>query len=141
MGFQQTNSNPCIYRASDEEERFLIAIYVNDIILAGKSDEKMKAIKKMLSARFEVKDICLPHHFLGVKVLQDQAKRSVWIGQPTYINTLLERFGMENSKPVKTSVYCGSRLVKARDSDKAVDQTFQSAVRCLLYLSTGLNWT
>ena len=96
------------------------------------------------TAELQVKEIHMPaadmvllHHFLGVKVVQDQAKRSVWIGQPTYINALLERFGMENSKPVKTPVSCGSRLVKARDSDKPVDQTFyQSAVGCLLYLST-----
>ena len=99
LGFQQTNSDSCNYRAS-EGEMFFIAIYVDDIILAGKSGEKMKAVKEMLFANFDMKDMGLLHHFLGVKVVQNQTKRSVWIGQ----NTLLERFGMENSKPVS----CGS---------------------------------
>ena len=70
MGFQQTNSDPCIYRAS-EGEMFFIAVYVDDIILAGKSDKKIKAVKEMLASRFEVKDMGLLHYFVGVKIVQD----------------------------------------------------------------------
>ena len=87
--------------------------------------------------RFEVKVTGLLHYFLGLKIVQNQAKGSVWIGQPTYTVTLLERFEMENAKSVKTPVSSGSQLVKTRVSDKYVNQTlYQSAVGCLLYLST-----
>ena len=116
---------------------FFIAVYVDDIILAGKSNKKIKTVKEMLATRFEVKDMGLLHYFVGVIIVQDPAKGSVWIGQPTHATTLLERFGMENAKSVKTPVSCGSQLVKARDSDKPANQTlYQSAVGCLLYLST-----
>ena len=37
MGFVQTDSDPCIYVAS-EGEMFVIAVHVNDIVLATKSD-------------------------------------------------------------------------------------------------------
>ena len=73
--------------------------------------------------RFEVKVTGLLHYFLGLKIVQNQAKGSVWIGQPTYTVTLLERFEMENAKSVKTPVSSGSQLVKTRVSDKYVNQT------------------
>ena len=91
---------------------------MDDNTLARKSDKKIKAVKEVLSTRFEVKEMELLHYYIGVKIFQDQAKGFVWIGQPTYATTLLERFGMETAKSVTTPVICGSQLVKARDSDK-----------------------
>ena len=70
----------------------------------------------------------LLHYFVGVKIVQNPAKWFVWIGQPTYATctTLLKRFRMENAKSVKTSVCCGSKLVKAGENDElAVRASFR----------------
>ena len=56
MGFAQTTSDPCLY-VSTEGELFVIAVYVDDIVLAGRSDRKMSEVKKALATRFDVKDI------------------------------------------------------------------------------------
>lgn len=48
MGFAQTTSDPCLY-VSTEEEMFVIAVYVDDIVLAGKSDRKMSEVKSRLA--------------------------------------------------------------------------------------------
>ena len=40
MGFMQTTSDPCLY-ASTEGEPFIIAVYVDDILLAGKPDKQI----------------------------------------------------------------------------------------------------
>ena len=44
-GFEQATSDPSIYTASGGEV-FLMAVYVDDIILVGKSDKRMKEVKK-----------------------------------------------------------------------------------------------
>ena len=45
---------------------------------------------------------------------------------------------MENSKPVRTPVDTGTKLVKATDDEECVDQKlYQSAVGSRLYLSVG----
>ena len=50
---------------------------------------------------------------------------------------ILEKFGMDNSKPISTPVDVSARLAKARDDDEKIDQTqYQSAVGSLLFLST-----
>ena len=43
MGFIQTNSDPCLYTSS-EGELFIIAVYVDDILLATKSSERLEAV-------------------------------------------------------------------------------------------------
>ena len=55
MGFVQAKGDPRIYVTS-EGEMFIIAVYVDDIILAGKSDKRMTEVKEQLAKHFQVKD-------------------------------------------------------------------------------------
>lgn len=136
MGFVQTTADPCIYTAATGE-RFIIAVYVDDILLAGRNDKQMMEVKKMLAKHFEIKDMGELTHFLGVKIVQKPETGEIWMGQTTYAKNVLEKFGMENSKPVNTPVDMNSKLVKHSDDKEGVDPTrFQSAVGSLLYLST-----
>ena len=136
LGFQQSSSDACIYTAK-EGEMFIIAVYVDDIILAGKSAEWMTEIKNMLSRRFDVKDMGPLHYFLGVKIEQNKKDGSIWIGQAAYCTSLLQKFGMENCKPVKNPVSKTSRLAKATEEDSIVDkELYQAIVGSLLYLAT-----
>jgi len=66
MGFEQANSDPCTYTASGGE-LFVIAVYVADILLAGRSDKNRIAVKNRIAAKFMVNDLGELHHFLGVK--------------------------------------------------------------------------
>ena len=136
MGFTQTASDPCLYVAS-EGELFIIAVYVDDIGLAAKSDQMMDQTKKALAKRFEMKDLGILHHFLGVKVDCNLVTGEVWIGQPVYTEKLLQKFGMEHSKPVSTPVNTDAKLIKKTEAGDDIDQRmYQAAVGSLLYLST-----
>ena len=44
MGFDQSPSDPCIYTSKTDDDFFVLAVYVDDILLAGKSKEKIEAI-------------------------------------------------------------------------------------------------
>ena len=89
---------------------FLIGVYVDDIILAGKSDNRIKEIKRALAAKFDIKDMGRLHYFLGMKILQDEQTGNVWIGQPAYVESVLKKFGMDNSKPVSTPIDPSTKL-------------------------------
>ncbi|RXN36740.1 Retrovirus-related Pol poly from transposon TNT 1-94 [Labeo rohita] len=61
----------------------------------------------------------------------------IWMGQATYSENVLKKFGMENSKPVSTPVDINTKLVKHSDDSEVMNpKQFQSAVGSLLYLST-----
>ncbi len=116
-------------------EMAVVGVYVDDIVVVCKSDERLKQIKSCLCRKFSVKDLGKLHHFLGIRVIQDDM---IWIGQPVYVDNLLNKLGMQDAKSVSTPVDTSIRLTKAVDEEEMFDQNiYQSAVGCLLYLSTS----
>ena len=109
--------NPCIYMDAGGDV-FYMGVYVDDIILAGRTDDRIKEVIATLSRKFDIKDMGELHYFLGMIVMQDEKQRSVWVGQTTFTENLLKRFGMQDCKPVSTPVDIGSKLVIAADEDE-----------------------
>ena len=136
MGFKPSMNDPCIYTLNSGGEVFILAVYVDDIILAGRSSESIQQFIREIATKFDVKDMGNLRHFLGVKVRNVEGS-GIWIGQHTYIKEILKKFSMENSESVATPVEAGAKLIKANGDAELFDQdTYQSVVGCLLYLST-----
>ena len=137
LGFLQSNCDPCVYTMA-VDEIVVVGVYVDDIVVACKSEVRLKEFKQDLCRKFHVKDLGKLHHFLGLNVAQDEVSGDVWVGQSAYVGKVLERFGMEKAKSVVTPVDTSTNLVKAVEDDEMFDRAvYQSAVGSLLYLSTG----
>ena len=135
MKFTQTNGDPCIYVSQDGNA--IIGVYVDDLLIAGKSDKILARIKSEIADRFEAKDLGELHYFLGVKIIQDHKKGVIWLGQPSYTNSILQQFRMDDSKQRRTPLDPSQKLVKGDENSELFDQeVYQSAVGRLLYLST-----
>jgi hypothetical protein len=136
MEFVQADSDPCVYRDSGGET-FFIGVYVDDIILAGESEKRMKEVKDTLTKKFDIKDMGELHYFLGMKIQLDKTG-DVWIGQPAYAESLLRKFGMSEAKPVSTPVDTSMKFIQAAEDEQCIDQqVYQSAIGSLLYLSVA----
>ena len=136
MGFQQTSSDPCLY-VNTSGEFFIIAVYVDDLLLSGHSDKKIKEMKQALGSQFKMKVMGELRHFLGVQVIQDKKNGYIWIGQSLYTRDLLLKFQMDGANSVMTPVSVGQKLVKATEESALFDEVlYQSAVGSLLYLAT-----
>lgn len=136
MGFVQTNEDPCLY-VLNQPEKIYLAIYVDDLLIAGKSEIEIKKIKKSLHDTFKVKDLGPLNHFLGVRILQDLEKGVIWIGQAQYTLGVLKQGGMDACKPVDTPIDPGIKLLKAKEGEAMINPTeYRSIIGGLLYLST-----
>ena len=136
IGFIQSENDPCIYTRITGGELFVIAVYVDDLIQAGKNEEEIEEVKKEISKKFDAVDMGPLHYFLGVKVIQSE-NGSVWIGQPSYIQSVLNKFKMEDCNPVETPADASQKLKKAEEKEELADkELYQSAVGSLLYVST-----
>ena len=51
MGFKQSSSDPCIY-ISTTDSLLILAVYVDDIVLAGKSEQTIANVKTKLEEHF-----------------------------------------------------------------------------------------
>ena len=84
----QATSDPCTYIAKSGEP-FIIGIYVDEILLAGKRNKRISEVKLALVKRFDAKDLGELNYFLGAKIVQNHRAGTIWIGQPTYTEGVL----------------------------------------------------
>ena len=132
----QSNSDPCIYYKGKDGDMVYMGVYVDDIVLAARTDEKLQQVKDDLAKQFDIKDLGKLQCFLGMSIIQDDSCESVWIGQPGYTENLLTKYCMQTCNPVNTPVQPGTKLRLANKTDESVDkQLYQSAIRNLMYLS------
>ena len=137
MKFVQTKGDPCLYVSTDGAETIIIAVYVDNILIGGKTDKRIAEVKIAIAEWFEVKDMGKLHYFLGVKVVQDLNASTVWLGQLAYSDNIILQFNMQNAKTCRTPVNPSLKLSKSTEESTHVDQElYQSAVGKLLYLST-----
>ena len=66
----------------------IIGVYVDDIVLAGESTEKVQEVKRTLSKKFNMKDLGELNHFLGVQVIHDHEKLNNLSTQTQYSRSL-----------------------------------------------------
>jgi hypothetical protein len=83
-----------------EDDLFICQIYVDDIILGSTNQDFCEEFSNMMSQEFEMSMIGELIFFLGLEV--KQIKHETFICQRKYVNDLLKRFGMDNSKSIKT---------------------------------------
>jgi hypothetical protein len=132
IGFDQTYSDPCVY--INKETDIIIAMWVDDLIIFGKDMVSINNLKVQLNEEYEMKDLGELKYFLGIQVHRDRERKIIHINQSGYNRTILERYGMQNSKPASTPLATSARLVKATITDILTDQRgYQSIVGSIMY--------
>lgn len=133
IGFTQSTSDPCVFVRSRQELEIL-AVYVDDLILITESKESMDEWKVTLKERYKMKDMGELSYILGISVVQDKAKNCVFLHQKHYIETILQKYGMNNANPIATPADANVKLKKDDGVSKPVNpSTYQSMVGSLLY--------
>ena len=120
LGFTQGAADPCVFTRKKNDSLMLIAVYVDDVILAAKTAEEMSSIKELLQSKFKMKDIGKLHFILGINVVL--GKESVSLHQSSYIENMLTRFGMADSNPVATPADTNVKLLENDGVNKSVDK-------------------
>jgi hypothetical protein len=130
----RSGADPCLY--VDVKQSLYITIWVDDLLIVGKDERDITNVKGKLASEFEMKDLGRLEYFLGMRISRENGNIS--IDQNGYIRQILERFRMEDAKPVSTPIAAGSHLVKGDpDGEKPVTKAeinqYQAMVGSLMY--------
>ncbi|KAJ6436310.1 Gag-Pol polyprotein [Purpureocillium lavendulum] len=79
-----------------------IAVYVDDLLIAGPRTEEIQQLKTALGNRFQMTDLGPCSHYLGMVVTRDRKSRTIRLSQKAYIEKILKDFGMCEAKPQHT---------------------------------------
>ncbi|GKE18368.1 retrotransposon protein, putative, ty1-copia subclass [Tanacetum coccineum] len=83
--------------ASGSYVTFLI-LYVDDILIMGNNIPMLQDVKSYLGRCFAMKDLGEAAYILGIKIYRDRSKWLIGLCQSAYIEKILKRYFMENSK-------------------------------------------
>ena len=71
---------------------------MDDILLIGNDIPLMEDVKASLRKRFSMKDLGEAAYILDIKIYRDRSKRLIGLSQSMYLDKVLNRFNMNDSK-------------------------------------------
>ncbi|KAH9288862.1 hypothetical protein KI387_032979, partial [Taxus chinensis] len=71
-----------------------------DMLVTGKNMQEIKVLKQQLGDSFAMKDLGTEKQILAMRINQNRKERKLVLSQEEYIKEVLERFSMQDAKPV-----------------------------------------
>ena len=139
FGFSQNIDEPCVYKKVNGRIITFLILYVDDILLIRNNIGAMSSIKMWLSSHFAMKDLGEASYILRIKLFRDRKKRLLGLSQVNYINKILARFSMQDSKkgfsPFKHGVHLSKKMCPKtqEEREKMRNCPYASAVGSLMY--------
>jgi hypothetical protein len=113
QGYSRCHSDHCVYFKRLENGSFIILLlYVDDMLVAGSNMQDINVLKKKLANSFAMKDLGAAKKILGMRITRDRKNRKLTLSQGEYTEKVLERFRMQNAKPVSTPLASHFKLTK-----------------------------
>ena len=115
-----------------------IAVYVDDLLIAGPSKEEIQDLKDALKNRFEMTDLGPCSYYLGMTVSRDRKNRTIRLSQRGYLAKIIKDFGMCEAKPQYTPMK--SQLEKAPEGYEPPEELknwYAKAIGSLMYAMLG----
>ena len=133
-GFKRSTSEATLYvKGRGTSDLVIVSIYMDDIVYTGNSQELMQDFKTDMMQRYEMTDLGLLHHFLGMGIIQSEDY--IFIHQKKYASTLLKRFGLQDCKPVGIPLVPADKLKRDDESGASNEAEYRKLVGSLLYLT------
>jgi Reverse transcriptase (RNA-dependent DNA polymerase) len=102
LGFSRNVSDECFYVRIQGGIIAIIALYVDDLLIACNNIGILNKIKKGLSREFEMKDMGQARMCLGFRIFRNRSERKLILSQEKYALSVLSRFEMTDANGART---------------------------------------
>ncbi|KAJ9553546.1 hypothetical protein OSB04_017591 [Centaurea solstitialis] len=123
FGFTKSEFEPCVYTKFSGSIVTFLVLYVDDILLIGN----------------DMKDLGEAAYILGIKIYRNRSKRLIGLSQSTYIDKILKKFRMDESKkgfiPMQHGIVLSKTQcpISSQDQDKMKSVPYASAIGSIMY--------
>ena len=138
-GFKRSEYDSYVYIKIVDGSPIYLLLYVDDMLIVAKSRVEITTLKKLLRSEFDMKDIGAAKKILGMEITRDKKSGLLLLSQHNYINKVLHRFNMHDSKLVSTPIAAHFKLSGAQcpssdeDAEYMSKVSYSSAVGSLMY--------
>ena len=129
----------CFVRKDDLGTSIILAAYVDDLVIMGRTAELIKKAKDELKGKFKVKDLGQVNWLLGIIVERDMKSGTLVIHQHKYIQDMVTKYGQEGSASVTLPHAGGDEKQPAdtKECDSKQTSQYRSIVGSLLYAAVA----
>ena len=106
---------------------FLI-LYVDDILLIGNDFEMLSKVKIQLTTQFQMKDLGEAQYVIGIKIIRDKKNKIIALSQENYIDSILSKYNMQDSKKGFTPFRYGINLSQDQCSKTTEKKEYMKTV-------------
>lgn len=136
MGFTCGDADKCLYSRHEGEKMTYILLFVDDLLVAGRSAETTAQVSKQIKEHFQIKDLDDVSHYLGIQIEREE-DGSYLLNQRAKIIKLVKENGMTDSKPVATPMESGFLAAPQNDTvELESNGMYRKLMGSLLYLAT-----
>jgi hypothetical protein len=142
LGFIKNVEEPCVYKMVSGSIVVFMVLYVDDILLIKNNIPMMEVIKSSLKKSFSMKDLRDVAYISDIKIYRDRSKRLIGLIQDAYIDKILNRFNMQDSKKGFLPMSHGITLSKKQCPTDPDEQErmrvirYASAIGSIMYAMT-----
>jgi transposase InsO family protein len=137
QGFKVSDADPCLYVRVNNNKILLLALYVDDGLLAATDMQDLNLFISRMKAEFEI-TVKEAAYFLGIEI-EKLPEGSIKISQTGYTRRILERFGFNSCKAVATPMVKLSReeITESGKVDNKTSFPYRQAIGALMFLMIG----
>src|SRR5436305_6031007 len=119
----------------------IVAVYVDDLLIIGKTSEIVRDFKRLLGKRVSMKETGddEARDYLGIEISRDREKGTLRLSQKAYFKGVLKRYGLEGLNGINAPMREGLKFY-VDDADYVDDgekNLYQSKVGSLTYGMQG----
>lgn len=138
MQLRQLTADSCVYTRTLDNAPIFIVNHVDDMSVMASTLTTITRIKTMIASRLEVSHLGEIQQYIGIEFDIDRERGIYSIHQTAYVTKIIDRFGMLDSKPVRTPLDYDAHLT-ATPTDVEPDHSFPyaMAIGSLMYAAVG----
>jgi hypothetical protein len=135
LGFRASETNPALFVKGAGRHATYVLVWDDDILVEGLDREEIAAVKKLLGAVVDVRDLGEATYCLRMEVTGDQEARALKLTQRKLTGELLARYGMEAARRKSVPINPGEKVVRDGEPLDRERYPYSELVGSLLYLS------
>ena len=109
--FRRCGADQCNYVKGIKNNSVYVYFYVNDVIIAAKTNKEISEVKSALKS-LKMKELGEVKFILGMEIDHDHMNGTLMISQTRYIDDVVNRSNQQDAKAVVNSCESGMKLTR-----------------------------
>jgi hypothetical protein len=134
VGFSVNEADRCVYYRHGEDQRVILCLYVDDILIFGTCHDVINEVKTFLCQSFDMKDMDEADVILNIKLIKGE--NVITLMQSHYVKNVLSRFGYKDSK-TSSAPYDLSLVLQKNKRIGRDELRYSQIIGSLMYLASA----